>query len=167
MPYCLVLIKSLPSYHALKRLFLRLNHMKMRNFFFHQLGICCLLIVITLSSSTLSAQSKSEEISHEDASLIADAYAMAFAACKFEYVKYKYDNELKNQAITNERAEMEKYYWSFEMRMTRKYQDDESQFDKFKRKVKSARKQLPTCIKYDAFFESLENSEIQTDGKSQ
>ena len=139
----------------------------MKNLILNYRRIGILVLIFVTLSVNLMGQGSDKEVSHDEARLNTDAFALAYGTCKYELAKYASEQDPNNSMLNREFIEMQKTFRKFHFDITTKYQADEGQFEKFTRKVKNARKQLPSCILYDSMVKSNENIEKAKAEKSQ
>ena len=119
-----------------------------------------MVFLVILGASTFSyGQATDKKVTHDDERLSSDAYAMAYAKCKVETAKYKSDSKPTDQMLLNSYNRVLLDYNKFSVNINVKYKVTEELFEKFTRKIKSAKKQLPTCINYQRTMDSNANNE--------
>ena len=133
----------------------------------YKLIVFLVFMIYGISSSTLYSQSSEKDISHEDAMLNADAYALAYGLCKVQIAKYQSEGDAGNTMLSREFKKVSLTYNKYSVNINAKYKADENLFEKFTRKVKNARKQLPTCIKYQSVLDANANIEKAKAERSQ
>ena len=130
-------------------------------------GVIFLLLFSLSMSFPLVAQQDEKEISQSDARLNMDAYALAYGTCKYELAKFKSEMDPNNAILSADLLKTEKTFRKFQVNINTTYKKNPDQFAKFSKKVKAARKQLPTCINYQKMIDMNENIESSKAEKSQ
>ena len=126
-----------------------------------------LTIIAIFLFGALHAQTEEKDLSHEDLRLNADALALAYSTCKYEMAQYNLQKNEGNSVLQAEFRKIAKTHQKFFVNINAKYEQDPSSFDKFKNKVKSSRRKLPTCITYDNIMDTKANIEKSGAGNSQ
>ena len=115
-----------------------------------------LIFPVLFIPGIMSGQEQSDE-TFTDSGLDTDAYALAYGACKYKIARYYSDFNKDDQQLKKEFEKIQRTYDKFAINLNSKYRADENMFQKFERKVKTAAKHLPTCIRYENILQANEN----------
>ncbi len=125
------------------------------------------LLMAVFSAVNLYAQQGVASFDPSEERIEMDALALAYGTCKYELTRYYHEHDSKKSVSNRELKEVEMTFQEFFVNIRTKYSASEELLDKFERKVKNARKKLPTCIRYQQIVDANANIEKSKAGKSQ
>jgi hypothetical protein len=112
--------------------------------------------VLLFGLHEVQAQSTKKKSQHAEELLQADAYALAYITCKYELARYKSEQDATNNTLKKELKRINGLYKQFTLRSEIKLRQKPELDAKFNRYVKSGRKELSVCIKYQNILDALE-----------
>jgi hypothetical protein len=118
-----------------------------------------MLMVMLFGFQAIQAQSAKKKAQHDQERLEADAYAFAYASCKYELTKYKSEQKKDDSGLKKELKTDDLLYRRFALIADNKYKNQPELYPKFQRSVKSAWKELTVCVRYTNLLKALEELE--------
>ena len=115
------------------------------------------IFLMVFAAPALVGQDTQEEETFTDSSIDTDAYALAYSTCKYQIARYYSDFNKDDYQLKKEFENIKLTHDRFAININAKYQADNDMFQKFERKVKAAKKHLPTCIRYEDLLRADEN----------
>ena len=126
-----------------------------------------ILVTTVLTGTELNAQETGNTPAPSEERIDLDALALAYGTCKFELAKYYFEHDSRKSVSSLELQKTERTFRELYVNIHAIYNTDPDLHDKFERKVKNARKQLPTCTRYQQILDANVNIGKGTGSKSQ
>jgi hypothetical protein len=135
------------------------KQMNMTKGIYHIIISSMVLIMIGFSAGNLFAQQGIASFNPSEQRIEMDALALAYGTCKYELARYYHEHDSRKSVSDRELKQVEMTHQEFFVNIRAKYGTDEELLEKFDRKVKNARKKLPTCIRYQQIVDANANIE--------
>ena len=142
----------------MKKAIFAAKNIHMKRYFINMIkALTMFVIMMGFSAPALFGQDTSQEETFSDSGIDTDAYALAYATCKYQIARYYSDFNKDDKQLKKEFQQIQMTHDRFAINIRAKYQADDNMFQKFERKVKTAKKHLPTCIRYQNLLKADDN----------